>query len=81
MKADGGDRIGGQELAIRAITDFYAINEMIHVGGGAFGANLGATFWSKDKGAAGVEVDKEGLKSLYKTVDRLMQVCFMVWGG
>jgi multimeric flavodoxin WrbA len=79
--ADGGDRIGGQELAIRAITDFYVINEMIPVGGGAFGANLGATFWSKDKGAAGVEEDKEGLKSLYKTVNRLMEVCLMVQGG
>lgn len=76
--ADGGDRIGGQELAIRAITDFYVINEMIHVGGGAFGANLGATFWSKDKGAAGVEEDKEGLKSLYKTVNRLIEVCSMI---
>ncbi|MDI6885166.1 MAG: flavodoxin family protein [archaeon] len=79
--ADGGDRIGGQELAIRAITDFYVINEMIPVGGGAFGANLGATFWSKDKGAAGVEEDKEGLKSLYKTVNRLMEVYLMVQGG
>ncbi|HUV80756.1 MAG TPA: flavodoxin family protein [Candidatus Bathyarchaeia archaeon] len=78
--ADGGDRIGGQELAIRAITDFYVINEMIHVGGGAFGANLGATFWSKDKGVAGVKADKEGLKSLYKTVDRLMAVCAMIKG-
>ncbi len=78
--ADGGDRIGGQELAIRAITDFYLINEMVPVGGGAFGANLGATFWSKDKGAAGVKGDKEGLKSLYKTVDRLMEVCFMMKG-
>jgi multimeric flavodoxin WrbA len=75
--ADGGDRIGGQELAIRTITDFFVINEMIHVGGGAFGANLGATFWSRDKGADGVKTDKEGLKSLYKTVDRLMDVWFM----
>ena len=72
--ADGGDRIGGQELAIRTITDFYVINEIIHVGGGAFGANLGATFWSRDKGAEGVKADEEGLKSLYKTVNRLMEV-------
>jgi len=79
--ADGGDRIGGQELAIRAITDFYVINEMIPVGGGAFGANLGATFWSKDKGAAGVEDDHEGLKSLYKTVNRVIEVCLMMHGG
>jgi len=79
--ADGGDRIGGQELAIRAITDFYVINEIIPVGGGAFGANLGATFWSKDKGAAGVEDDHEGLKSLYKTVNRVIEVCLMMHGG
>ena len=79
--ADGGDRIGGQELAIRAITDFYVINEMIPVGGGAFGANLGATFWSKDKGAAGVEEDKEGLKSLHRTVNRLVDVCLLMQGG
>lgn len=71
--ADGGDRIGGQELAIRSIVDFYLINEMIPVGGGAFGANLGATFWSKDKGADGVKADKEGLKSLYKTLERLAE--------
>ncbi|MFZ2071691.1 MAG: flavodoxin family protein [Halobacteriota archaeon] len=79
--AVGGDRIGGQELAIRAITDFYVINAMIPVGGGAFGANLGATFWSKDKGAVGVKVDEEGLRSLHKTVDRLMEVWFMIKGG
>ena len=54
---------------------------MIPVGGGAFGANLGATFWSKDKGAAGVEEDKEGLKSLYKTVNRLVDVCLLMQGG
>jgi multimeric flavodoxin WrbA len=79
--ADGGDRIDGQELAIRAIADFYVINEMIYVGGGAFGANLGATFWSRDKGVAGVQDDREGLKSLYKTVDRFMKVCFRMQSG
>ena len=71
--ADGGDRTGGQELAIRSIVDFYLINEMIPVGGGSFGANLGATFWSKDKGAAGVKEDKEGLRTLHKTVNRVMK--------
>ncbi len=60
------------------LVDFCLINEMVPVGGGAFGANLGATFWSKDKGAAGVKEDKEGLISLYKTMDRLMEVCFMM---
>jgi multimeric flavodoxin WrbA len=79
--ADGGDRIGGQELAIRAIADFYVINEMIHVGGGAFGANLGASFWSKDKGVPGVKEDEVGLKSLYKTVNRLMEVAQRLQGA
>jgi len=65
--------VRGKKLAIRAITDFYLINETVPVGGGAFGANLGATFWSKDKGADGVKADKEGLKSLYKTLDRLVE--------
>ncbi len=72
--AVGGDRIGGQELAIQIILNFYVISEIIPVGGGSFGANLGGTFWSKDKGAEGVSQDKEGLKSLYKTVDRLINV-------
>lgn len=72
--AVGGDRIGGQELALQAIINFYIISEMIPVGGGSFGANLGATFWSKDRKAEGVKEDTEGLKSLHKTVDRLVQV-------
>ncbi len=72
--ADGGDRMGGQELAIQGILNFYLINEMIPVGGGSFGANLGATFWSRDKGVEGVRSDTEGLKTLYKTVDRLIEV-------
>jgi len=55
------------------LVDFYLINEMVPVGGGSFGANLGATFWSKDKGADGVKADKEALKSLYKTLDRLAE--------
>jgi multimeric flavodoxin WrbA len=64
--ADGGDRIGGQEPAIQTILNFYVINEMIPVGGGSFGANLGGTFWSKDKGAEGIYEDPEGMGSLKK---------------
>mgnify|MGYP000848853120 FL=1 len=71
--ADGGDRIGGQELAIQAILNFYVINEMIPVGGGSFGANLGGTFWSKDKGAEGVSEDSEGMRSLRRTLKKLIQ--------
>lgn len=69
--AVGGDRVGGHEPAIQTIMDFYLINEMIPVGGGAFGANLGGTVWSKDKLAEGAKADVEGLKSVNKMIDRL----------
>jgi hypothetical protein len=39
------------------------------VSGGAFGANLGATCWSKDT-LEGVMEDDEGLRSLRKTMRR-----------
>ncbi len=76
--AVGGDRIGGQEPAIQAILNFYIINEAIPVGGGSFGANLGGTFWSEDRGAEGVKDDEEGLKSMHKTIDRLMKTALML---
>ncbi len=72
--AVGGDRIGGQEPSIQAILDFYVINEAIPVGGGSFGANLGCTFWSKDRGAEGAKEDLEGLKSMHKTINRLIKL-------
>ena len=65
----GGDRNGGQEFALMQIHNFYIINGMIPVGGGFFGANLGATFWSKDT-MEGVMADTEGFRSLKKTVKR-----------
>jgi multimeric flavodoxin WrbA len=67
--AVGGDRAGGQELAILQIITFYVLNGAIPVSGGAFGANLGATFWSKDT-LTDVKQDKEGFRSLRKTVTR-----------
>jgi multimeric flavodoxin WrbA len=67
--AVGGDRMGGQELAIQQILAFYVLSEMIPVSGGSFGANLGATFWSKDT-LDGTMKDEEGLRSLRKTVKR-----------
>lgn len=70
--ADGGDRVGGQEPAIQTILNFYVISEMIPVGGGSFGANLGGTFWSKDKGAEGIIEDEEGMKGLRRTMDNLV---------
>ena len=39
---------------------------MIPVGGGSFGANLGGTIWSKDKGVQGAEEDTEGLKATFR---------------
>jgi multimeric flavodoxin WrbA len=65
----GGDRAGGQELAIQQIITFYVLNGVIPVGGGAFGANLGATFWSKDT-LNGVKQDEEGMKTLNRTMKR-----------
>ncbi|VUT26045.1 MAG: Iron-sulfur flavoprotein [Candidatus Methanolliviera sp. GoM_oil] len=76
--AVGGDRIGGQELAIRSILDFYVISEMIPVGGGSFGANLGGTFWSKDKGAEGVSADADGIRGMRRTIDRLISVAGII---
>jgi multimeric flavodoxin WrbA len=75
--AIGGDRIGGQEPSIQAIHNFYVINEAIPVGGGSFGANLGGALWSNDKGAQGVKADEEGLKSMRKTINRLMNMVLL----
>jgi len=76
--AVGGDRNGGQDPTLQTIIDFYIINEMIPVGGGSFGANLGAAIWSKDKGAKGAEADEEGLRTIRRTVDRLLKVASLI---
>jgi multimeric flavodoxin WrbA len=68
----GGDRNGGQEFALMQIHTFFIINGMIPVSGGFFGANLGATFWSKDS-LDGVKQDEEGFRSLRKTVKRFSE--------
>jgi multimeric flavodoxin WrbA len=68
----GGDRNGGQEFALMQIHNFFIINGMIPVGGGFFGANLGATFWSKDT-LEGVKQDEEGFRSLKKTTKRFAE--------
>jgi multimeric flavodoxin WrbA len=70
--AVGGDRAGGQELAIQQILTFYVLNGVVPAGGGAFGANLGACFWSKDT-LEGVKADEEGFRSLKKTVKRFAE--------
>ena len=64
----GGDRAGGQELALQQIHTFYILNGIIPISGGSFGANLGANFWSKDT-LDGVKADEDGFRSLRKTVN------------
>lgn len=76
--AVGGDRNGGQEPTIQTIIDFYLINEIIPVSGGSFGSNLGGTLWSRDKGAEGAERDTEGMQTVMKTVDRLINVASLI---
>jgi len=70
--AVGGDRTGGQELAIQQILTFYVLNGVVPASGGAFGANLGASFWSKDT-LEGVKADEEGFRSLKKTTKRFAE--------
>jgi multimeric flavodoxin WrbA len=69
----GGDRVGGQEAALQQILTFYILNGMMPVSGGFFGANLGATFWTKDT-LEGAKQDKEGFRSLKKTVKKFAEV-------
>lgn len=70
--AVGGDRAGGQELALQQISTYYTINGVLTLSGGVFGANLGASFWSKDT-LAGVKGDEEGFRGLRKTVKRFSE--------
>ena len=70
--AVGGDRMGGQELAVQQIHTFYILNGMIPVSGGFFGANLGATFWSHDT-LEEAEKDEEEFRSLRKTTRRFAE--------
>ena len=72
--AVGGDRMGGQEIALQTLHNFYIISEMIPVGGGSWGANLGGTVWSKDKLAQGAEEDEEGQRTVKKMVKRLIKI-------
>ena len=69
----GGDRSGGQDLAIQQINTFYLLNKIIPVSGGSFGANLGACLWSQDGGAEGVMEDEYGLKTLDMTINNFKE--------
>jgi multimeric flavodoxin WrbA len=70
--AAGGDRMGGQEAALTQIHTFYILNGMLPVSGGFFGANLGATIWTRDT-LEGAKQDEEGLRSLRKTVKKFTE--------
>ncbi|UCH31866.1 MAG: flavodoxin family protein [Candidatus Bathyarchaeota archaeon] len=78
--AVGGDRVGGHELALLTIHSFYLANHMIPVSGGPFGANLGGSVWSHDLGKRGAKEDTEGLKTVNKTVDRLVELTILLKG-
>ncbi len=78
--AVAGDRLGGQDIAIQSIHNFYIISEIIPAGGGSFGANLGGTFWSQDRMAEGAAEDEEGLRSMRKTMNRMMKMLGVVRG-
>lgn len=71
--AVGGDRSGGQEIGIRSILDFFQQNHILTVSGGAFGANLGASLWSRDMGKQGIEKDEEGLRTIRKVIKRMVE--------
>jgi len=70
--AVGGDRVGGQELAIQEINTFYIINGIIPVSGGSYGANLGSCFWSQDT-LEGVKKDEYGFKTMEMTLNRFVE--------
>jgi multimeric flavodoxin WrbA len=79
--AVGGDRAGGQEIALLIIHSFYLANKVIPISGGPFGANLGGVVWSKDLGERGAQADTEGFKTVYRTVDRLLELTMLVNKG
>ena len=76
--AIGGDRSGGQELALLTLHSFYLASNMIPTGGGPFGSNLGGTVWSQDRGREGAQEDAEGMRTVYKTVDRLIALTILM---
>ncbi|MDD1762151.1 MAG: flavodoxin family protein [Methanothrix sp.] len=77
--AVGGDRMGGQELTLQQIHAFFILNGMIPVSGGFFGANLGATFWSRDT-LEGAKEDQEGFRSLRKTTKKFAEMVTLIGG-
>ena len=62
-----GDRTGGQKLVLQQISTCCTNNGVLTLRGGFFGANLGASFWSKDT-LAGIKGYEEDFRGLRKTV-------------
>jgi multimeric flavodoxin WrbA len=69
--AVGGDRAGGQELAMLQIHTYYILSKAIPLSGGAYGANLGVSFWSMDS-MEGIKRDEYGCKILRKSIKRIV---------
>ena len=61
-----------------AIHAFYLANQMIPVSGGPFGSNLGGTIWSHDRRAEGAAADAEGIRTVHRTVQRLIELARML---
>lgn len=78
--AVGGTRNGGQELTLTAINNFYLTYEFL-VTGGPLGNYLGASVWSKDKKAQGVQEDEVGLDRLAKLGKRVAEFALVLEGG
>jgi multimeric flavodoxin WrbA len=78
--AVGGTRHGGQELTLTAINNFYLTYEFL-VTGGPLGNYLGASVWSKDRKAQGVQEDEVGLDRLEKLGKRVAEFALVLEAG
>jgi multimeric flavodoxin WrbA len=76
----GGDRNGGQEPSLQSLIDFYLINGMIPVGGGSFGANLGAAIPSSSALTPSAPLSRDQTAATHRVVDRLVEVTRLVAG-
>ncbi|WP_409201104.1 flavodoxin family protein [Methanobrevibacter sp. DSM 116169] len=70
--AVGGDRTGGQDMALLKIITYYMIHGIIPVSGGPFGSNLGAYFYSKDS-LEEIRNDDYGFESLNRTIEEFVK--------
>lgn len=78
--AVGGTRHGGQELTLTAINNFFLTYEFL-VTGGPLGNYLGASVWSKDRKAKGVEEDEVGIGRLENLGRRVAEFAILLEAG